>query len=176
MINVSRREKYAVTIAVIAVCILILVQYVINPFNKKRDRAGRSLKVKTEQLHKIKTLKSEYDTLFKEKNADSRQFNRQNRNFDLFSFVNKTAKNAKLKDNTQYTKPSTKKIKDSPFIRSNVEIKFQAIDLKQLAPFIYSLENSSNGVYVKKMTVSRKSKSGLLDVVALIETLEKKKE
>ncbi len=177
MINVSSREKYAVTIGVIAVTILILFHFIITPFNKNRKRARLNLKVKTRQLHEITTLKSEYDSLFKEKSAaGNMRLDKRKKNFDLFSFVSKTADKAKLTDKRQYTKPSTKKIKDSPFILSNVEIKFQAIDLKLLAPFIYSLENSPNEVYIKKMKVSRKSKKGLLDVVTMIETLEKKKE
>ena len=91
----------------------------------------------------------------------------------MFSFLDQLAGEAGVKDRISYMKPSTKVEKNSPYKISRVEMKLDAITLKQLTTYLYGVETSKNMVDIKRISISKKDKKqGLLTAVLQVETLE----
>ena len=70
-------------------------------------------------------------------------------------------------------KPSTTTQKNNPLKVSKVEMKLQAVTLKQLATYLHRVETSENMVSVKRLSISKTSKQEkFINVVLQVETFE----
>jgi general secretion pathway protein M len=172
-IQLNKREKIGIFVAVGVLCVFIFMQFVITPFIEKRDRLSKNIQIKTSDLEEMIRLKSEYDTLKKQSDLSKAQFAKRKRGFTLFSFLDKLAGQAKLKDRITYMKPSSSTQKNSPYKISTVEMKLQGVTLKQLVPYLHMVETSENMVKIKRLSISKAGKEvGFIDAVLQVETLE----
>ena len=70
-------------------------------------------------------------------------------------------------------KPATSVQKNSAYKISQVEMKLEAITLKQLTSFLYRIELSENMVFVKRISISKTDKpKGSVTTVLQAETFE----
>jgi len=121
----------------------------------------------------MRTLRTEYDNLNQKAKLSKLRFKNREKAFTLFSFLDRLAGQAGLKDHVVYMKPSTSEQENTRYKRSMVETKLQALTLKQLMPFIYMVEASKNNVEIKRLSITQAGKNErFIDVVMQIETLE----
>lgn len=173
-LNLNRREKYAVTAAGICVSAFVIMQFIIFPFLDKRDLIQRRIKIQNSALNDMLVLSEEYRSLNQKIKDAEKMFSRRPSGFTLFSFLDQLAGKAKIKKYIGYMKPSKINKKGTSYKISRVEMKFKAIDLKELTPFLYWVETSRNMVYIKRMVLSKTGKGNkvFIDVVLLVETYE----
>ena len=77
------------------------------------------------------------------------------------------------KDRIAYMKPSSSIQKSGPFKVSTVEMKLQAISLKQLTDYLYSVETSKDMVTVKRASFVKKAGGpAAIDAVLQVETVD----
>jgi general secretion pathway protein M len=80
---------------------------------------------------------------------------------------------AGIRNNISSMKPSTRVQKDSRYKISRVEMKLDAITLKQLANYLHGVETSENMVDIRRISISKKDKKqGLLTAVLQVETVD----
>lgn len=171
--TLSKRERYAIYAACLFVGIFVVSQFIVSPLINKKKRLIRDLDVKTKILSEMQVLKSEYEALNKQADMTSIDFNKREKGFTLFSFLDKLSGQAGIKDHINYMKPSTTNAKDGSFKLSQVELKLKAIDLKQLTSYLYMIETSENMVFVKRLSVAQSTNpDGFIDVVMQVETYE----
>ncbi len=173
MIKMSKRERNMVTVAVIAIAIFMIIQFGVIPLKGKRERMARALDSKTDTLTQMIQLKAQYETLTGNARQARIQFDEREPGFTLFSFLDRLAGQAGIKDHISYMKPSRSEDKESPYRLSLVEMKLQDIDLKQLTPYLHMVETSKNVVYIRRMSITKNRKDeGVVDAILQVETYE----
>ena len=171
--KLTKREKYAAYTALGAVSLFVLFQFIVFPLVEKKSRLERAIQVKTDILEKMVALKFEYEAI-KQTNDQSDIRNRQReKDFTLFSFLDKLSGSAGIKRNITYMKPSTTTQKNSPYRISQVEMKLQGLTLQQLTTYLHMVETSRNMVYITKMYILKPgTDKRLVDAVLQVETSE----
>ncbi len=171
--KLSKREKYSVYIAAASLCLFVFIQFIIFPLLDKRQTAERMIRAKTETLEQMKALRSDYESFTQKAALSKRRFAERQSGFTLFSFLDQLAGATGIKDHITYMKPSTSAEKNSPLKLSTVEMKIQAITMKQLTDYLYRVETSENMVTVKRLSISKTGKQeGFIDAVLQVETYE----
>jgi len=171
--KLSDREKIALGTGICFVAIFILLQAVVFPFVDARERFERRLASYTENLNEIKELRKRYLELQLRADMSQTQFDRRQRGFTLFSFLDKLAGQVDIKKRITYMKPSSTKQKDTPYSLSQVEMKLNGLTMEQITGFLYRIETSHNMIHVRRLSLSKKEeKEGLLDVLLQVETFE----
>jgi general secretion pathway protein M len=171
--KMNKRERYAIMLAAGVIGIFLVVTFIVEPFLSKTDQQEKSLHDKAVMLEQMRQLQSEYGTLTQKAKVSEALFSRRQKGFKLFSFLDQLAGEAGIKDRISYMKPSTKVQKNSPYKISRVEMKLDAITLKQLTTYLYGVETSKNMVDIKRISISKKDKKqGLLTAVLQVETVE----
>ncbi len=171
--KLSKREKLILAAAACAIGLFGLVQLVVVPFFAKRDRMQAMLQAKSVVLQEMRQLQSEYTSLKQSSERAKARFNRRSRGFTLFSFLDKLAGEAGIKDRITYMKPSKTVQKSNSYKLSRVEMKLEGITLEQLTSYLYGVETSENMAGISKISISKKdNKQGLLNAVLLVETVE----
>jgi general secretion pathway protein M len=171
--KLTRREKYAVCTALGAISLFVLFQFIVFPLVEKKNRLERSIQVKTEILENMAALKLEYEATRKENEQSDNRYRQREKDFTLFSFLDKLSGSAGIKKNITYMKPSTTTQKNSPYKISQVEMKLQGLTLQQLTTYLHMIETSRNMVYINKLSILKTGKDkGFVDAVLQVETSE----
>jgi len=171
--KLTQREKYSLYAVSGAVCLFIILQFVVFPVFDKRKRLEKTLRVKTKILQEMIALKSEHDALVRRASVSEVQFKNREKGFTLFSFLDKLSGKAGIKDRITYMKPSTIEQKNSPYKTSRVEMKLRGLTLQQLTVYLHMVETSKNMVNVKRLSISKGGKQeGFIDAVLQVETPE----
>ena len=89
--KLSNREKMAIGIGIGFVGIFVLLQVAVFPFIDARERLQRRLVSHTRSYDEIKQLRLKYLALQNRADDSKTQFNRRQRGFTLFSFLDKLA-------------------------------------------------------------------------------------
>ena len=97
--------------------------------------------------------------------------NRAN-DFSLFSFIEKVAGQADVKENIAYMKPSETG-EGEAFSQVMVEMKLQMIGLKQLVDFLKEIESPENIVALQRVSIQEnKKQESTLDVVLQVVSIK----
>ena len=170
--KLAKREKYLVSIAAFSVAIFFLFELAIFPFFEKRERIQRGLKAKEKDFVEILKLAAEYQTYKKSTQGIAQSLSRRTRGFTLFSFLERSADEAKVKDHIKYMKPSTSK-GSGPYKESLVEMQLDQISLNQLVNYLYLIESSENLIKIKRISIKEnKRESGYIDAVMQVLTFQ----
>jgi general secretion pathway protein M len=171
--KLNKRERYAILAATGIAGIFLFFQFIIGPFLDRTEKTKNMLRAKAAMVEQMRQMQAEYESLTQKANISESRFRNRERGFTLFSFLDRLAGEAGVKDRISYMKPSKKIEKDSPYKISIVEMKLDAITLEQLANYLYGVETSENMVEVKKISISKTDvKQGLLTAVLQVETVE----
>ena len=171
--KLTKREKYAVFTALGAICLFVLFQFIVFPLVDKQNRLERAIEAKTEILEKMTALKFEYDAINKKNDQSNNRYRQREKDFTLFSFLDKLSGSAGIKKNITYMKPSSTTQKNSPYKISQVEMKLQGLTLQQLTTYLHMVETSRNMIYINKLSILKTGKDkGFVDAVLQVETSE----
>ena len=168
--TLGKREKYFVSLAVFAVAVFFLFQFLIFPFFDSKDRIERGVQSKEKGLREIIRLSTEYQTYQKNSRGIAQNLARRKKGFTLFSFLEGAAGEAQVKASIKYMKPSVS-TGTGPYKESLVEMKLEAITLKQLVGYLYRIESPEHVVSVKRISIKEnKGESGYLDAILQVLT------
>ncbi len=171
--KLSKREKIAVSIGVGFIALVMIAQVAVFPFMDARERLKRSLTSYTISYNEIKQLRMKYLAMQKRADDSKTRFDRRQRGFTLFSFLDKLAGQVGIKERITYMKPSSSKQKDTPYSLSLVEMKLNGITMEQISRFLYRIETSQNMIHVRRLSLTKKEEQeGLLNVILQVETFE----
>ncbi|MFC1867515.1 hypothetical protein ACFL0H_05215 [Thermodesulfobacteriota bacterium] len=168
----AKREKYFVSIAACLIAAFFLFQFLIFPFFEKKDRLQRGIKAKEEGLKEIAILSSEYQNHKKSSQNMEGILSNRERGFTLFSFLERAAGEARVKNHMKYMKPSTSK-GSGPYKESMVEIKLEGITINQLVDYLYRIEKPGDLVFIKRLSINdNKKEAGYLDSILQVLTFQ----
>lgn len=171
--KLNKRERYAIIAAIGVVGIFLIAQFIIEPFFSRMEQKKNSLREKASEVEHMRQMQAEYESLTQKASISESRFRNRQKGFTLFSFLDRLAGEAGIKDRISYMKPSKKIDKNSPYKISSVEMKLEAITLEQLTNYLYSVETSENMVDVEKISITKKDiKQGLITAILQVETVE----
>ncbi|KKK54471.1 hypothetical protein LCGC14_3084410, partial [marine sediment metagenome] len=93
--------------------------------------------------------------------------------YTLFSFLDRLAGEAGIKDRIAYMKPSTSTTTNGRYKISSVEMKLESISLEELVTYLYKTETSKNLVNIKRISISKTgTEREFLNAILHVETFE----
>ncbi|MEA3470809.1 MAG: type II secretion system protein GspM [Thermodesulfobacteriota bacterium] len=153
-LKLTNREKYYVGGGLFLLVLFLVMQLVLIPFIDAKERARRSVAANEKVLEEMYALNAEYRAM-KSGSLDIKQsLARRPKDFTLFSFLEKQAGKAGVKQNIKYMKPSTS-VEAGPYKESSVEMKIEKITLKQLMEYLHLVESRKYLVSVKRISVKQ---------------------
>ena len=168
--QLAKREKYLIGLAVCVIVFAVLIQLVLMPFVDGRQRMQNSVAAQERNLQEIVRLSQEYKALEQDSETLIQRLASRPGNFTLFSFLEKAAGKAGVKNNIKYMKPSASTGK-GPFKESLVEMKLERITLKQMVDYLKLIESPDDIVSVKRISVqTNKKETQYLDAILQVLT------
>ena len=151
--QLAKREKYFIALAVMFIVLALFIQLVIAPFFEKKESLQSNLALKQ-----------------KDSNTLARRLATRPKNFTLFSYLEKAAGDAGIKDNIKYMKPSASTSKGS-FKESLVEMKLEHITLGQMVGYLRLIEAPDKLVSIKRISIQSNTKeTSYLDAILQVLT------
>ena len=170
--KLARRERYLLTGAAILIAAFCLFQFVIAPFFEARRRLERGVRAKRSGLEEIAKLSSEYQRYRKSSQGIQQALTQRKGGFTLFSFLEKEAGDAGVKNTIKYMKPSVSS-GSGPYKESLVEMRLEEINLQQLIDYLYRIESPDDVVSIKRITIKKNTKKqGSLDAILQVLTYQ----
>ncbi len=168
--QLAKREKYLVTLAVIIIVLGAVIQFVFTPFLEKKELYKNNVTAKQNNLQEMVALREEYLLLEQDSDVLTQRLAQRPKNFTLFSFLEKAAGDAGVKENIKSMKPSASAGK-GPFKESLVEMKLERITLGQMVDYLKLIESPEYLVNIKRLSIqSNKKETQFLDVVLQVLT------
>ena len=168
--KLAKREKYLIGLTAGFVLVASLVQFFVLPFFDDLERMKRGVESKKDGVAEIVKLRAEYLALREDSSSIAQMLAKRPKNFTLFSFLEKAAGAAEVKEYIKYMKPSVSSDK-GPFKESLVEMKIEGITLMQFVGYLRRIESPENVVSVKRVSIQHnKKEDGFLDAILQVLT------
>ncbi len=172
--RLEKREKGIVIIGGIILVALFFFHFIVSPLVSERAKAQKAIVVKKNELRKIVALQKDYLQVANQVDGIEERVAERSGEFTLFSFIERQATLAKVKEQIKYMKPSVED-GDGILFSSVVDMKLEEVSLVQLVAFLKLVESPVNVVSIGRVSIQNSGKSGgLLDVVMQIVTFMKK--
>ncbi len=170
--QLNERDRKAVIICGITVICFVAVQFIILPLFDKKKRLERTLVTKQQYLVQMQEMQARLLQLSSLGSGLAIKLEKRNKNFSLFSFLEEKAGVNGIKNKIAYMKPSDSVDSDS-YKQILVEMKLQAINLKQLVSFLKDIEAPENLVGLQRISIQENKKSvGRLDVIMQVISID----
>lgn len=170
--KLAKREKYLFILIGCAVSAFLLFEILLFPFFDKRERIKRGIRIREKGTEEMVVLSSKYRNSEKGAKAIRRLLDKRRKGFTLFSFLEKEAGTAGVKDRIKYMKPSVAE-SAGRYKESMVEMKLEGITLNQLVGYLHRIESPENVIRIKRMSIKQNSKEkGYLDAIVQVLTLQ----
>ncbi|WP_028583027.1 type II secretion system protein GspM [Desulfogranum mediterraneum] len=170
--RLSKREKVAVSCALLALLLFVLLQLFLFPLLEKRGRLQGAISSREKQLAEMVELEQRYQDFSRKNQSLAKLLEQRDKGFSLFSFVESSAADSGVKGNIAYMKPA--EISDNELLeQSFVEMKLQAISIVQLVSFLEKIESPRQVVGIRRVSIQENSKAeGTLDVTVQIVSVD----
>ena len=168
--QLAKREKYLISLAVVIIVVALVIQLAIMPFVEKKERYNNNVIANQKNLQEMVNLRQEYLALQQDSDILAQRLAKRPKNFTLFSFLEKAAGDAGVKENIKYMKPSASTGK-GPFKESLVEMKLERVTLGQMAGYLKLIESPEKLVSIKRISIqSNKKETQYLDAILQVLT------
>ena len=86
--NLNKRERYGIMLAAGAIGIFIIAVFIVEPFLSRAANMKNSLQTKADMLADMQRMQSEYTALTQQAKISTSRFQRRQKGFTLYSFLN----------------------------------------------------------------------------------------
>lgn len=170
--TLARREKVFVISAGCVILLLVVFEFMINPFFEEKKRLARSVIAKEIELKEIVMKSAEYKALMENDQKLKQRMTGRDQGITLFSYLEGEADRAKIKGHIEYMKPSASQ-GSGAYKESMVEMRLKGITLKQLVGYIYRIESPKDLISIKRISIKEdKKESSYLDVILQVMTVQ----
>ncbi len=170
MFTLAKREKNFVIGAACFLVIFFLFKLLIFPFFENKDRMEKGIITLEGDLEKIIRLSGEYEAYKGDSQGIGQVLARRTRGFTLRTFLQEKANEAGVVIARIDQFPS----KDmGQFAESTMEVRLEAVTLKQLEEYLYRIESPEDLVSVPTISIKQNKKEpGYHDVILRALTFE----
>jgi general secretion pathway protein M len=176
MMKITPRDRLVLTVGSVVLLLFLILQFGIFPLMDNRDRLKRGIAAREKALVEMSELQVQYRQLSGKANVLLDQLVGRQDGFSLFSFLEQMAAKSEVKKNITYMKPSETP-NEGPFKEVLVEMKLQAVTLKQLVDFLNLAESPENVVALKRISIQENTQEkATLDVIVQVVSLDRNPE
>ena len=173
MMKITPRDRKVLIVGSVLVLLFLVLQFGIFPLLENRDRLQRGIVSREKALVEMNELQAQYRQLHGKANTLLEQLVGRQNDFSLFSFLEQMAAKSAVKKNITYMMPS-ETADEGQFKEILVEMKLQAISLKQLVDFLNLVESPENVVALKRISIQEnKKEEATLDVILQVVSLDR---
>ena len=166
----AKREKIFIYAAAAIICLFLIIELLFFPILDKKASMEREIKTKEDGIRELAEMSHKYQQLDRLSGSIEKSLSNRKRGFTLFSFLETTAGQAKVKGNITSMKPSETKGLDG-YTETMVEVKLESITLEQLADYLYLIEKPDQLVFIKRISITdNKRDKGRLDSILQVLT------
>jgi len=163
--RLAKREKYSLIVGCCLIAAFFAIQFLVGPFFEERNRLQKGIRVKEASLQEIIELAQEYKSLQAGSHRIKRLLAAREKGFTLFTFLERAASDARIKDHIKYMKPSVIR-GTGPAAESIVEMKLERITLNQLVGYLHRIELPDKAIAVKRISIKENTRDkGYLEAV-----------
>ncbi len=168
--QLDARQRTMLLSVVAILLIFFIYQLIVAPYFAARSRLLHTVQLRQADLQTMKKLQQEYQQVKKEEGGIKNRLAKRSKDFTLFTFVEKQAEQAKVKEKIKYMKPSIAE-GEGPLRESLVEMKVQDIALEGLVTLLKLIESEENVVSLRRISIQESAQQqGYLDVIMQIGT------
>ncbi|MBI5207709.1 MAG: type II secretion system protein M [Candidatus Firestonebacteria bacterium] len=165
--TIENREKTFIAVGIFFLIIFIFYQYILLPLNRKSDEIDVNILARETDLLKMMELKSEYLNIIQKKKKSHENLNNKKEDFAIFSYLEKLAIDAGIKEKIDHMKPITGKT-NKMYEEDSVEVRLKGVSLGSLISFLYNIEHQNNLIKITQIHVKpREIDTAVLDVTFL---------
>ena len=166
----ARREKIFVYGAASLICVFLIIELLALPVLDKKDRMEKEIITKEKDIAELAEINRKYQQMDRLSGSIEKVLSSRKRGFNLFSFLETAAGQARVKGNITSMKPSESKGLDG-YTETMVEIKLESVTLEQLTGYLYLIEKPDQLVFIKRIsTTDNKREKGYLDSILQVLT------
>jgi len=170
MITLAKREKNFVIGAACFIVVFFLFKSLIIPFFEKKDRMRKGIETKQIELEEMIRLSGEYEAYKGDSQGIEQALGRRKRGFTLRTFLQEKANESGVIIGRINEFPSKE---TGQFIESTMEVRLEAVTLKQLKEYLYRIESPEDLVSVPTISIKQnKREPGYHDVTLRALTFE----
>ncbi|MDH4319712.1 MAG: type II secretion system protein M [Desulfobulbaceae bacterium] len=171
--RLSSRDRAALFIGVGALLLFVIVRLGVYPLLDANERLRRGIKVRKNWTVEMRGMQERVRQLSNRSSGLQQQLANRSQDFSLFAFLEQQATQKGVKKNIASMKTDQQK-SDDQFTHLQVEIKLQAIPLKQLVSYLEAIESPENVVAFKRILIQKNSKeTDRLDVTIQVISIER---
>ena len=155
----------------IAGCLVLLAgyQWLLKPALDYRREIRQEQRESRQRLEVLQRLKGRYVQAKQGSRADS-VFGEKQKGFTLFSYLERRAAQAAMKENIEFMRPSSRQTSQG-FLEQQVELRLDQVRLAKLIDFLADIESAKENIFLKRLTIrSPRSEPGSLKVDLLAVT------
>lgn len=174
MRQLTPRERWAVSLAGLALLLFLVAQFILFPLMDERARLVKGLAARQKAVVEMRSMQQRYAVLNRQADSMTARLAQRASEFSLFAFVEQNAAETEVKDRIAYMKPSESPAANDQFSLSQVEMKLNAVSLRQLVDFLKKTESPEQLVGIEKIIVQHTDKEGsALDVFLQLVSVDK---
>jgi type II secretory pathway component PulM len=168
--DIKTREK-----KIIALCAVVGLAAALNfaavaPSVAKRDKLEKSIRKTQMNLADLRALESEYGRILGDLEKITRQTGGTSRNFDMGSFLTRTADKLELGGALTWKTRQRRQLAEG-LTENLVDVKLKSVSLESLVAFLFEIEQKGAAVAIAKITVKPESKTSGLNVTMLVTSI-----
>jgi general secretion pathway protein M len=171
-VQLTRRESIAAFSTLLVISMLIVAEWGVFPIIRYRKSLNQAIVARTVELEEIQTLQNTHVSLMQTSEGIRSRLARREKNFTLFSYLDRSAASAGVKEQIAYMKPFRSDSAKRAFKMFRVEMKLQSISLHRLSTFLYGVETADSLVRIKKASIAKSGPTAEgVDAVIWVETI-----
>ena len=149
--NLGARERLFVICGVVALLLTIIYALVIDPLTTQSVQLDRRILKTQRDVQELYTLQRQYQAHKQILDDINAKLQRQ-KNFAIFSHLEKLAGDTGIRGKIVYMKPTVSTPSDA-YEEESVEIKMEGVTLQQLIRYLYQVENSPQFLKIKRLHI-----------------------
>lgn len=171
--NVDRRE-----ILILCLCGALLLGvlyyfFILSPALKREADLRAYIERRQSDLSEMTALQAEWEGLKKNRKETEEALARRGARFTLLSFLEGISREAGISDKIQYMKPIAFSNDPGQLKQEGMEVSLEAVDVEQLARYLYKIEYSGKLLAIQRIKVQRETGregAGLLKATLQVST------
>ena len=150
MIRLTRNQLF---VALGTILVLLAVSlWIVRPILRRRGTLAVKIEQSEKRLQEFIGLEQLYQQMRAENRKIESNLSKRSRDFTLFAFLEGLAGRDGIKGQIEFMRPSVKQLSDK-HQEEQVEMRFKAVSLERLIPYLYHIETAPEQVRVRRLTI-----------------------
>ena len=168
--DLKTREKKIIALCAVVVSAAMIYFLAVEPSVARRDALEKSIRRTQVNLTDLRALEIEYDRILGDRENITRQTGGPSRNFDMGSFLSRTADKLDIGGALTWKTRPRRKLAEG-LTENLVDVKLKGVSLENVVAFLFEIEQKGAAVAIGKITVKPATKAAGLDVTMLVTSI-----